>query len=86
MDGWVDGSVDGFLIIVSQISKTQSFFHSFSTALRKRTFETFEFLRKYQDDMTPVGLAFFQAEYDETVRRTFHDILSKSDRKKVWAH
>lgn len=47
----------------------------FSTSLRDRTFETLEFYRKHQDDITPVALAFFQAEWDESVREVFHKTL-----------
>lgn len=45
--------------------------------LTKRTFYTFDFYGKYQDDMTPAGLSFFQSKWDESVRDVFHNELSK---------
>merc|ERR1711894_230554 len=47
--------------------------------LGKRTFEMLEFYRKYQDRLTPVGLAFFQADWDESVRETYHQILDMGE-------
>ncbi|KAH3772951.1 hypothetical protein DPMN_174298, partial [Dreissena polymorpha] len=43
--------------------------------LSERTFETLEFYRRHQDAITPVGLCFFQAEWDPSVRKTFHSVL-----------
>lgn len=48
-----------------------------SDDLEARTFETFEFYKKYQDLITPAGVSFFQAKYDESVRDTFHVKLSE---------
>ncbi|XP_034564713.1 39S ribosomal protein L38, mitochondrial [Notolabrus celidotus] len=45
-------------------------------SLVDRTFKTVEFYRKHQDNMTPVGLAFFQSQWDESVTNTFHNTLN----------
>lgn len=46
-----------------------------SPCLRERTFRNADFYRKYEDTLTPVGLAFFQCEWDETVSEFFHKTL-----------
>lgn len=45
--------------------------------LEKRTFHTFDFYGKHQDNITPAGLAFFQAKWDESVRDIFHNEFSE---------
>lgn len=45
----------------------------------KRTFKTFDFYRKHQDNMTPAGLAFFQSDWDKTVTDTFHNLLGTEE-------
>ncbi|KAM6897449.1 large ribosomal subunit protein mL38 [Xenentodon cancila] len=45
-------------------------------SLEDRTIRTVEFYRKHQDHMTPVGLAFFQSQWDESVTGTFHNTLN----------
>ena len=45
--------------------------------LEKRTFDTFDFYKKFQDNITPSGLAFFQAKWDESVRDVFHNDFSE---------
>lgn len=44
-------------------------------SLEKRTFSTVDFYRQFQDDLTPAGLAFFQADYDNSVKTVFHETL-----------
>ncbi|KAK3085551.1 hypothetical protein FSP39_005213 [Pinctada imbricata] len=44
-------------------------------SLDQRTFQTAEFYKHYEDDITPAGISFFQCEYDESVRDVFWDIL-----------
>lgn len=44
--------------------------------LSKRTFNTFEFYRKHQDDITPAGLSFFQANWDNSLTSFYHNTLS----------
>lgn len=43
--------------------------------LAKRTFQTLEFYRKFQDDITPAGLAFFQSDWDQSLVGFYHDVL-----------
>lgn len=47
-----------------------------SNKLATRTFSTFDFYRKHQDDITPAGLSFFQANWDDSLTAFFHDVLS----------
>lgn len=47
--------------------------------LSKRTFSTLEFYRKLQDDITPAGLAFFQADYDKSLSEFFHNKLNMKE-------
>ncbi|KAF7249056.1 39S ribosomal protein L38, mitochondrial [Varanus komodoensis] len=44
-------------------------------SLKMRTFRTFDFYKKYQNDMTPAGLAFFQCQWDDSVTQIFHQLL-----------
>ncbi|XP_021183599.3 large ribosomal subunit protein mL38 [Helicoverpa armigera] len=50
-----------------------------SSPLEDRTFVTREWYQKYQDDITPAGLAFFQTNWDATVREFFHDVLQSKE-------
>lgn len=43
--------------------------------LEKRTFSTHDFYRKLQDEITPSGLAFFQADYDTSLTDFYHKVL-----------
>lgn len=43
--------------------------------LIERNWNTLEFYRKYQDDLTPAGLAFFQADWDPSVKEFYHSVL-----------
>lgn len=45
--------------------------------LDSRTFSTFDFYKKHQDLLTPAGVSFFQAKYDDSVRDVFHKSLGK---------
>lgn len=47
--------------------------------LEKRTFNTFEFYKKHQDSMTPAGLAFFQADWDSTLKEFYHNKLNMKE-------
>jgi hypothetical protein len=49
----------------------------YSLQLEERTFQTLEFYRERQDDITPAGLAFFQSDWDRSVTDFFHSTLSK---------
>ncbi|XP_051769744.1 39S ribosomal protein L38, mitochondrial isoform X1 [Ctenopharyngodon idella] len=44
--------------------------------LKHRTFRTIDFYRRHQDVITPSGLAFFQCQWDQSVTRTFHELLN----------
>ncbi|CAI9723010.1 Hypothetical predicted protein [Octopus vulgaris] len=44
-------------------------------SLEERTFKNLDFYKKFEDDLTPVGLQFFQSEWDKSVTQVFHDIL-----------
>lgn len=48
-----------------------------STGLDKRTFNTFEFYRKFQDIITPAGLAFFQSDWDKSLTDFYHNTLGE---------
>lgn len=43
--------------------------------LEDRTFSTADFYRERQDDITPGGLAFFQADWDSTLTDFYHNTL-----------
>lgn len=45
--------------------------------LEKRTFKTYDFYRQYQDEITPAGLAFYQTNYDKSLTKFYHDVLSE---------
>lgn len=44
--------------------------------LEMRTFSTFEFYKKHQDFITPAGLSFFQADWDESLKEFYHEKLN----------
>jgi hypothetical protein len=50
-----------------------------SADLEARTFSTFEFYRKHQDDMTPAGLSFFQANWDDSLTDFYHNVLNMKE-------
>lgn len=43
--------------------------------LTARTFSTLNFYRKYQDDITPAGLAFFQSDWDKSLINFYQNVL-----------
>lgn len=45
--------------------------------LEQRTFNTFDFYKSLQDEITPAGLAFFQSRWDESITSFYHKVLSK---------
>lgn len=47
--------------------------------LQERTFSTFDFYSKYQEQITPAGLAFFQSDYDLSLRDFFHHTLDMKE-------
>ncbi|EEZ99758.1 large ribosomal subunit protein mL38 [Tribolium castaneum] len=44
--------------------------------LEDRTFSTLDFYRERQDDLTPGGLAFFQADWDRSLTDFYHNTLN----------
>jgi len=49
------------------------------STLAARTFKTIDFYRKYEEDLVPQGLAFFQSEWDESVREVYHNVLNMKE-------
>lgn len=47
--------------------------------LEKRTFKNFDFYKTHQDSMTPAGLAFFQADWDNTLKDVYHHKLNMKE-------
>ncbi|XP_016845931.1 39S ribosomal protein L38, mitochondrial [Nasonia vitripennis] len=43
--------------------------------LTDRDWKTYDFIRKHQDYMTPAGLAFFQCDYDISLKDFYHNVL-----------
>ena len=37
--------------------------------LKRRTFKTKDFMKKFEGQLTPAGLAFFQSDYDSSVKK-----------------
>jgi len=50
-----------------------------TTVLSERTFNTYDFYKQNEDKMTPVGLAFFQSDWDSSLRNFFHDTLNMKE-------
>ena len=53
--------------------------------LPKRTFHTRQFFDKFENNedggMIPVGLAFFQSDYDSTLHKFYHNVLNMQEPK-----
>ncbi|XP_012814540.2 39S ribosomal protein L38, mitochondrial isoform X1 [Xenopus tropicalis] len=45
-------------------------------SLKLRTFKTLDFYRKYEESLTPAGLAFFQCAWDDSVTQVYHQLLN----------
>lgn len=45
--------------------------------LEQRKFNSFEFYKNLQDDITPAGLAFFQSKWEPSMTSFYHNVLSK---------
>lgn len=48
-----------------------------SLTLSDRTFSTYDFYRDKQDEITPAGLAFFQSDWDYSLKNFYHNVLGK---------
>ena len=44
---------------------------------QQRSFKTSDFFLRNQDNLTPVGLCFYQTEWDLSARSIFHNYFSK---------
>ena len=53
-------------------------FTSLDRDITSRTFSLAEFLSKHREDLTPAGLCFFQATWDNSVTQSFMEILGKT--------
>ncbi|CAD7080015.1 unnamed protein product [Hermetia illucens] len=47
--------------------------------LTKRTFSTHDFYKKYEADITPAGLAFFQSTWDKNITEFYHKVLGMKE-------
>ncbi|XP_034175192.1 mitochondrial ribosomal protein L38 [Osmia lignaria lignaria] len=47
--------------------------------LTDRDWNTLKFYQKYQDYLTPAGLAFFQSDWDPTVTKFYHSVLGTKE-------
>ena len=66
---------DGPIDVASEFaSKSAS---SSSSPFPARSFNMSEFYVRHQEAITPVGLAFFQSEWDMSVKRVFHSHFSE---------
>lgn len=45
----------------------------------ERTFVTRDWYQKYQDNVTPIGLAFYQCDWDTSVKDFFHSKLQTKE-------
>jgi large subunit ribosomal protein L38 len=52
---------------------------SASISFKSRIFSTFDFYKKFEKDLTPAGLTFFQCEWDESVQNVFHSVLRSAE-------
>nr|XP_026484649.1 39S ribosomal protein L38, mitochondrial [Vanessa tameamea]XP_026484658.1 39S ribosomal protein L38, mitochondrial [Vanessa tameamea] len=50
-----------------------------SSPLEERTFCTRDWYKKYQDNITPIGLAFYQSDWDITVKDFFNKTLNRKE-------
>ncbi|XP_014680799.1 PREDICTED: 39S ribosomal protein L38, mitochondrial-like [Priapulus caudatus] len=48
-------------------------------SLKERTFHTYDFYKRYEDDITPAGIGFFQADWDSSVSDIFHKTLDMKE-------
>lgn len=46
-----------------------------STDLNARTFETYNFYAKHQENLTPAGLSFFQSTWETSLTEFYHKVL-----------
>lgn len=51
--------------------------------LEDRNWSTKDFYKKYQDVITPAGLGFYQADWDDSLRDFYHNELGKFFYQKI---
>lgn len=66
--------MDFIIIIPFSVSAT--------SPLENRTFVTRDWYQKYQDDITPAGLAFFQSDWDTSLKEFYHNTLQMKEPSK----
>ncbi|XP_068632622.1 large ribosomal subunit protein mL38 [Battus philenor] len=67
-------------VLYKQTEKISFEFEKVSTSsLEGRTFQTRDWYQKYQDFITPCGLAFYQCDWDHTVKDFFHNVLNTKE-------
>jgi len=54
------------------------------TLLESRSFSTLDFIQKFESDLTPISVSFFQSQWDETVTKTFHETLKSKEPGFEW--
>nr|CAH7731391.1 unnamed protein product [Callosobruchus chinensis] len=59
--------------------ENKEYVHWFILNLPNRTFSTYDFYRELQDDITPSGLAFFQADWDSSLKDFYHNTLQMKE-------
>ncbi|XP_057651667.1 39S ribosomal protein L38, mitochondrial [Diorhabda carinulata] len=47
--------------------------------LSERTFNTYDFYKQFQDNMTPAGLAFYQSDWDKSLKDFYHHKLNMKE-------
>ncbi|KAB7494478.1 39S ribosomal protein L38, mitochondrial [Armadillidium nasatum] len=65
----------GILMVLSACKKIWVNLWRKHLSLQERTFNTFDFYKEFEDDLTPAGLSWFQADYDVTLINFFHKTL-----------
>jgi len=58
---------------------TEANFDDATTALARRSFSSYQFLRQHQDVLTPASQRFFQSTYDDSVTSVFYDLLDMKE-------
>jgi len=50
-----------------------------TTNLSERSFNTYDFYQKHQENLTPAGLSFFQSDWDASLRDFYHNTLNMKE-------
>lgn len=57
-----------------------------TNSLSDRCFKSSDFLKKYQDHLTPYSLRFYQCKWDPSVREVYHNILNMEEPEFEYKH